>query len=45
MSDLVNESKDLYDGAKPESAGALWDLAHKLEEKLQVFEKLYKDLK
>ncbi|XP_052017615.1 apolipoprotein L3-like isoform X8 [Apodemus sylvaticus] len=43
--DLVNESKDLYNGAKTESAKALRDLAHKLEEKLQVFEKIYKDLK
>ncbi|XP_052017602.1 apolipoprotein L3-like isoform X2 [Apodemus sylvaticus] len=42
---LVNESQDLYDGAKTESAGALRDLAHNLEEKLQVFEKIYKDLK
>lgn len=43
--DLLNESKDLYNGAKTESAGALRDLAHKLEEKLQVFEKIYRDLK
>ncbi|XP_052017613.1 apolipoprotein L3-like isoform X6 [Apodemus sylvaticus] len=42
---LVNESKDLYNGAKTESAGALRHLAHKLREKLRVFEKIYKDLK
>ncbi|XP_052017614.1 apolipoprotein L3-like isoform X7 [Apodemus sylvaticus] len=42
---LVNESKDLYNGAKTESAGALRDLAHKLRGKLQVFEEIYKDLK
>lgn len=42
--DLVNQSKDLYNGAKTESAGALRDLADKLEEKLQVFEQMYKAL-
>ncbi|XP_031215262.1 apolipoprotein L3-like [Mastomys coucha] len=42
--DLVNESKDLYDGAKTESARALRVLAHKLEEKLQEFEQNYKAL-
>ncbi|XP_028634684.1 apolipoprotein L3-like [Grammomys surdaster] len=41
---LVKESVDLYDGAKPESARALRDLALKLEEKLQVFEQIYKTL-
>ncbi|GAB1299537.1 Apolipoprotein L 10B [Apodemus speciosus] len=43
--DLVNQSMDLYDGAKTESARALRDLAHKLEEKLKIFENIYKDLK
>ncbi|XP_052017477.1 apolipoprotein L3-like [Apodemus sylvaticus] len=42
--DLVNESMDLYNGAKTESAKALRDLAHKLREKVQVFEEIYKDL-
>ncbi|XP_029325859.1 apolipoprotein L3-like [Mus caroli] len=42
--DLVKQSKDLYNGAKTESAGALRELAHKLEEKLQVFEQIYKVL-
>nr|XP_034373315.1 apolipoprotein L3-like [Arvicanthis niloticus] len=41
---LVNQSVDLYDGAKTESAGALRDLALKLEEKLRVFEQIYKTL-
>ncbi|XP_034373311.1 apolipoprotein L3-like [Arvicanthis niloticus] len=42
---LVNESVDLYNGAKTESAGALRDLALKLEEKLQVFQEFYNKLK
>ncbi|XP_028634683.1 apolipoprotein L3-like [Grammomys surdaster] len=42
---LVNESVDLYDGAKTESARALRDLALKLEEKLQVFQEFYNALK
>uniref|UniRef100_A0A8C6HN11 Apolipoprotein L 10B n=1 Tax=Mus spicilegus TaxID=10103 RepID=A0A8C6HN11_MUSSI len=42
--DFVKQSKDLYNGAKTESAGALRELAHKLEEKLQVFEQIYKAL-
>ena len=42
--DLVNQSKDLYDGAKTKSGGALQDLAHKLEENLQEFEQKCKAL-
>ncbi|XP_029390644.1 apolipoprotein L3-like [Mus pahari] len=42
---LVNQSKDLYGGAKTVSGGALRDLAHMLEENLQKFEQKYNDLK
>lgn len=42
--DIVNQSKDLYYGAKTKSGGALRDLAHKLEENLQKFEQKYKAL-
>lgn len=41
---LVVQSKDLYNGAKTESAGALRVLCHELEDKLQVFEQIYKAL-
>lgn len=41
---LVADSMDLYDGAKTESAGALRELCHKLDDKLQIFEQIYKAL-
>ncbi|XP_052605182.1 apolipoprotein L3-like [Peromyscus californicus insignis] len=41
---LVNSSMDLHGGATTESAGALRDLAQKLEEKLQEFEQIHKAL-
>ncbi|XP_036032583.1 apolipoprotein L3-like [Onychomys torridus] len=41
---LVTDSMDLYNGATTESGGALRDLAHKLEEKLQGFEQIHKAL-
>lgn len=41
---LVEQSKDLHNGAKTESAGALRDLCEKLQDELQDFEKIYKAL-
>lgn len=41
---LLLQSKDLYGGAKTQSAGALRDLCKKLQDKLQVFEEIYKAL-
>lgn len=41
---LVKDSMHLYDGAKTESAGALRNLAHKLEERLHEFKKIHKAL-
>ncbi|XP_042121118.2 apolipoprotein L3-like [Peromyscus maniculatus bairdii] len=41
---LVTDSRDLHNGAATESGGALGDLAHKLEEKLQEFEQIHMDL-
>lgn len=41
---LVADSMDLYDGAKTESAGALRELCHKLDDKLKIFEQIYKAL-
>ncbi|XP_028634741.1 apolipoprotein L3-like [Grammomys surdaster] len=42
---LVDDSRDLYKGAKTESARALRDLALNLEENLQVFQEFYNALK
>ncbi|XP_059103999.1 apolipoprotein L3-like [Peromyscus eremicus] len=41
---LVTDSMDLHSGATTQSGGALRDLAHKLEEKLQEFEQMHNDL-
>lgn len=41
---LVADSMDLYDGAKTESAGALRELCHKLDDKVKIFEQIYKAL-
>ncbi|OBS59281.1 hypothetical protein A6R68_09593, partial [Neotoma lepida] len=41
---LVSSSKELNKGAKTEAAGALRDLAQKLQDKLQVIEQIHKAL-